>query len=79
MRQELAKVFRAIARGAGVAQILATRFGGVAPSSGQRAGHAQPGCDSDQPAVQRRRDTGRAVPLLAAGTARRRLTLMLIA
>ena len=47
------------------------RRGAPAAVSGQRAGHAQPVGDPDQPAVQRRRDTRGAVPLLAAGTDRR--------
>ena len=49
------------------------------PNPGPRTDHPQPVGDPDQPAVQRHRDTRRAVPLLAARQTGGRLALVLIA
>ncbi len=45
--------------------------GAAAAISGQRAGHTEPGGHTHQPALQRGRHPGSAVPVLAAGTDRR--------
>jgi hypothetical protein len=47
------------------------RRGPAAAVPGQRPGHAQPVGHPDQPAVQRGRNTGSPVPVLAAGAGRR--------